>query len=166
MLPHGMAMSVPNGIRLNSGRISEAGFSLIELMIAIVIMIIGTVIAVPAYNDWAARADLRQAASEVHSVLTLGRVAAMNRNNGVIVTLAMVAGNVQIDTGGVMPSSTMGNNVTGFAGGPIQFSSLGLRVGGGAGNQLITLANSRGLTYSVVVTPGGKVSWCPQPVCP
>jgi type IV pilus assembly protein PilE len=49
----------------------------------------------------------------------------------------------------------------------VQFNSLGMRVGGGATvNQLITLRNNRGTTFSIYVTPAGKSRFCLKATCP
>ena len=144
---------------------AEAGLTLPELTIIMVIMALGTMMATPVYLDWAARADLRQGTVELASTLNYARMSAMNRNRMIQVTLAEVGGRVQITTNG-LGTTTLGSSVTAFTGGPVRFSSQGLRVQGGAGDQLITLTNRRGQTYSVRVTPAGKSDWCPQPICP
>jgi prepilin-type N-terminal cleavage/methylation domain-containing protein len=149
----------------------QAGFTLIEMMTVTTIIAVGTALAIPTYTQWNAQYQLKQATTEVNSELSLSRMAAMNRNTTVTVALAVVGGRVTVtftDGSGaqVIPPHTMLNLVTGVGGGPIQFNSLGLRVGGGAGNQIITLTNSQGLTYSIRVTPAGRVGWCPQPSCP
>lgn len=144
---------------------AEAGLTLPELTIIMVIMAMGTVLATPVYLDWAARADLRQGATELASTLNYARFSAMNRNQMVQVTLALVAGRVQITTNG-LGTTRLGSAVNGFTGGPVRFTSQGLRFQGGAGDQLITLSNRRGQTYSVRVTPAGKSDWCPQATCP
>lgn len=170
LLPIEDTMLIPPKRGLGHGCASEAGATLIELSVVVAIVIIVTTLAVPAYQEWTARAELRQATTEVNGALALARVAAMNQNALTTVTVAVVGGRVQVTAVGagrtLHQPVPMGGAVTGFAGGPVQFSSLGLRVGGGVGNQLITLTNNRGVTYSVLVTPGGKVSWCPQAACP
>lgn len=144
---------------------AEAGLTLPELTIIMVIMALGTMMATPVYLDWAARADLRQGAVELTSTLSYARMSAMNRNQMIQVTLAVVGGRVQITTNG-LGTTTLGSSVTSFTGGPVRFSSQGLRFQGGAGDQLITLTNRRGQTFSVRVTPSGKSDWCPQAACP
>ena len=135
------------------------------------IITIGAALAVPSYQQWISRYQLKQATTEIHSELSLSRMAAMNRNTTVTAALAVVGGRVTAtftDGNGaqVMPPATMQNQVTLVAGGPVQFNSFGLRVGGGAVNQTVTITNSQGLTYSIAVTPAGKVSWCPKATCP
>lgn len=153
----------------------EGGFTLIEIMIAVVIVGLATTLAVPNYLQWNARYQLKQAASEIWSHLSLARVAAMNRNTSVNVALAVASGQVTIATttvGGlpVLPTQTIqmghvtGVNVVG--GGAIQFNSLGLRSSGAAAtNQIITVTNDQNLTYSIRVIPGGKATWCPKSTC-
>ncbi len=144
---------------------SETGLTLPELVITLSIVALGWTMALPAYQSWTARTDLKQAAMEIGTALTYSRMAAMNRNTTVTLTLSMDGSRVQMDTGNVLATSTMGGGVTAFTGGPISFSSLGLRAGGGVGTQVITLTNSRGLIYSIAATPGGKVTWCAAPTC-
>ncbi len=144
---------------------SETGFTLTELVITVSIATLGWTMAVPAYTSWTARTDLKAAIMEVSTGLTYSRMAAMNRNTTVTLSLSLAGGRVQMDTGNVLHTSTMGGGVTAFTGGPISFSSLGLRAGGGVGTQLITMSNSKGVTYSIAVTPGGKVNWCLAATC-
>lgn len=145
---------------------SQAGFTLIEVSVVLVIVTVGSILAVPAFTDWLAKSQLRSAMNEIAGALTFSRAAAMNRNTTVTVTLSMVGSKVQVSPGGLMPPTTMGIHVTGFTGGPVSFNSLGLRQGGGNADQLITVTNSRGRIYSAVVTPGGKIDWCPKSNCP
>lgn len=137
-----------------------------ELTIVLGIVAIGTMLATPVYTDWAARSALRQGIVELTSTLSYARMAAMNRNQTAQVSLALVGGRVQISTNGIQPAQSLDRYVTAFTGGPVQFSSLGLRLGGGAGDQLLTLSNRQGQTYSVRVTPAGKMDWCPKAACP
>ncbi len=153
--------------RVGHGCASEAGVTLVEITVTLAVLLIGTVLAVPAYLQWTAKAELKQAATEVGSTMTLARVAAMSRNTTVTVSLAMVAGRIQVSTGGLLPPSPMGRSITGFTGGPVAFSSLGLRVLPlGNAPVLITLTNDQGLTFSVVVSPSGRVLWCARSMCP
>ncbi|MGQ0810016.1 MAG: pilus assembly FimT family protein [Nitrospiraceae bacterium] len=154
----------------------QSGFTLVEVMVVTGIIAIGSMLAMPAYTQWNARYQLRQATTELVSNLTLARMAAMNRNTPVNVALAVIAcppatsncGHISVTSGALPAATIMPREITGFAGGPVQFSPLGLLVGGGA-NQLVALqaqTNTGLMTYSAVVTPAGKVNWCAKGTCP
>jgi prepilin-type N-terminal cleavage/methylation domain-containing protein len=164
----------------------DGGFTLIEIMIVVAILGIGSAIAVPSYIQWNARAQLRQATSELQSNLVQARMVAKNRNTAMTATFMKAAdGRYSATFGGGLapmsiPSSVTGGSmilvtglgpppvtaVTDFAAsapgtlGTIQFNQQGLRVAGGIGNQAVTLQSADGTTYSVVVAPSGKINWC------
>jgi prepilin-type N-terminal cleavage/methylation domain-containing protein len=156
----------------------ETGFTLIEVMIVVAIIGITGALAIPSFADWKAQHDLREAVSEIASNLNLARAVAMNRNRQATVTIQLSpAGVVQISgvtiltpvpltTLNIFPPETMNGNVTGLPGGTVNvvFSSMGLSTS--TVNQTIQIANTRGLVYSLVVTPSGKVTWCTTSTCP
>jgi prepilin-type N-terminal cleavage/methylation domain-containing protein len=151
----------------------HGGFTLIELMIVVAIVGVTSALAVPSYIDWHARYQLRQAATEIQNQLSVARISAMSRNSVVNVSLVLSGGKVQVSAGdasgaSVIPATQMMGTVTGLNPAPtaVAFSPLGIRSGGGAGNQQIGISNNRGLSYSVRITPRGKVSWCPAATCP
>jgi prepilin-type N-terminal cleavage/methylation domain-containing protein len=165
---------------------SEGGFTLIEIMIAVAILGIGSAIAVPSYIQWNARYQLRQATSELQSNLVQARMVAKNRNTAMAAAFIKAAdGSYSVIFGGGLAPMTLPRSVTGgsmilvTALGPppttavtdfalsapgdlgaIQFNQQGLRVAGGIGNQAVTLQSVDGTTFSVVVAPSGKVNWC------
>ena len=149
----------------------ESGFTLIELMIVVAIIGIASALAIPNYVEWKAQHDLREAVSEFSSNLNLARVVAMNRNRQATVTI-QVGGGGLIDVSGtaggtpIFSTQTLSGSVTGLPGGTanVLFSSMGLSAA--AANQVIQLVNTRGLVYSVLVMPSGKVTWCAQSTCP
>lgn len=176
-LRHGTgAMGVPRRNRADrplGRKRRESGFTLIEMMIVTAIVGVTTALAVPSYIDWHAKSQLRQAATEIQNQLSLARISAMSRNSVVNVNLVLNGGKVQIAAGdasgaSVIPATQMMGAVTGLNPAPtaVAFSPLGIRSGGGAGNQQIMISNNRGLSYSVRITPRGKVSWCPAAMCP
>ena len=162
------------------------GFTLIEIMIVVAILGIGSAIAVPSYIQWNARAQLRQATSELQSNLVQARMVAKNRNTAMTATFLKAAdGRYSATFGGGFAPMSLPSNVTGgsmilvaalgpppttavtdFAAsvpgtlGTIQFNQQGLRVAGGIGNQTVTLQSADGTIYSVVVAPSGKINWC------
>ena len=148
----------------------ESGFTLIEVMIVVAIIGIASALAIPNYVEWKTQHDLREAVSEFSSNLNLARVVAMNRNRQATVTIQLVGGliNVSGNAGGtpIFSPQTLSSSVTGLPGGTanVLFSSMGLSAA--AANQVIQLVNTRGLVYSVLVMPSGKVTWCAKSTCP
>lgn len=149
----------------------ECGFTMIEMMIAVGIIGIASALAIPSYVEWKARHDLREAVNEIASDLNLARVVAMNRNRQATVTIQLSGSGVVQVSGtasglAIFPAQTMSGSVTGLPGGTtnLAFSSMGLSTA--AVNQVIQIANARGLVYSVLVMPSGKVTWCTKSACP
>lgn len=156
---------------------NERGFSLLELMIALSIIGTAFAIALPNYLQWNRTYQLRQATTDLHGSLNLARMTAMNRNTTITMTLGTIAcppetaycGTIGASFGGVIPTVPLQSRKITSAlttgGTTVQLSSLGLRIGGPVGSQLITLTNSDNLVYSIVITPGGKIRWCPASTC-
>ena len=156
----------------------ECGFTLIEVMIVVAILSIGTTLAIPSYLSWNSRYQLREAVTTIQSNLMLARMAAMNRNKIVNVNFTLTSGQVTVSSldssnVSVLPSATMmahvtAVDVTNSAGtfvtpGVISFNSLGLRNGGPVAlPQVVRVTNDKGQVFSAAVTPGGKVRWCPM----
>lgn len=156
---------------------NERGFSLLELMVTVAIVGVVCALALPNYLVWSRTYQLRQATTDLQGNLNLARMTAMNRNTTVTMTLGPIpcppdtayCGVNGASFGGIIPPLPLANGkITGAlttGGTTVQLSSLGLRVGGPVGNQLITLTNTDNLTYSIVITPGGKIRWCPANTC-
>jgi prepilin-type N-terminal cleavage/methylation domain-containing protein len=149
-------------------RIRQAGFTLIELMIVVAILSIAVALAVPNFLQWYTQFQLRQATSQLATQLTLARMAGMNRNRGVVVTVQTVGAVVHISTmsSDVSPVSVINDTslppqVTSVAGSPVtvSFSSMGLRTSGGTGTQTIGVCDAYKRQYSVTIIPTGKVNW-------
>lgn len=152
---------------------TENGFTLMEVMVVSAIVGITASLAVPNYLQWNSRYQLKQVVMEIHSQLGVSRLLAMNRNTSVNLAVVVAGSQVSLtltDATGVQvvsPQTINVSHVTAVGGTTtIQFNSLGLRSSGAAGDQLMTVGNDRGLTYSVRVTQGGKASWCPKATCP
>jgi prepilin-type N-terminal cleavage/methylation domain-containing protein len=145
----------------------DAGFTLIELMIAVAIVTIATALAVPNFLRWYAQFELRQATSEIATQLILARMAGMNRNRGVVVTVQTVGALAHISavTSDVSPVSVINDKslpgAPSVVGSPVtvSFSSMGLRTSGGTGTQTIGVCDAYKRQYSVTIIPTGKVNW-------
>lgn len=160
-----VAMCVSIHHRWSSAVRCRKGFTLIEVMIAVAIVGILAMVAIPNYLQWNARYQLKQATTELAGSLNLARMAAMNRNLAVTVTLALVSGKVNVDFGGALTPVVLPQTVVAFTGGPtVQFTQQGLS--GSAANVPLTLVSQQGMIYSVLVTPSGKVNWCAHATCP
>lgn len=161
--------------------LARNGFTLIEVMIVVAIIGVVMALALPNYTIWNNQYQLRRATTEVANSLTLSRMAAMNRNRMVTVTLSSSGGAVAISSvdtanASVLPSQTMPFPVTGVTSVPlpsplsgpvtVQFSPRGLRlIPSGSADQVVVLSNANGLQYSVLVRASGKVKWCPLSTC-
>jgi Tfp pilus assembly protein FimT len=164
---------------------------MVELMTVVAIITLVAAVAIPNYMTSMARARLKDAVTELHGNLNMARMAAMNRNTTVTVTLAVVNGRVTAtftnpnntsanclaSTGlCVLPTQTMSNEVAsiaGLLGGTsqvlplaINFNSLGLLVGTGTNIQTVRLTNTKGITFEIQITPAGKSRWCNTSPCP
>ena len=160
-----VAMCVSISLQRSAAVHRQRGFTLIEVMIAVAIVGILAMVAVPNYLQWNARYQLKQATTELAGSLNLARMAAMNRNLAVTVTLALVSGRVNVDFGGALAPFVLPQAVVGFTGGPtLQFTPQGLS--GSVANVPLTLVSQQGTVYSLAVTPGGKINWCAKATCP
>lgn len=167
---------------MRMSRFNDSGFTLIETMTVCAIIAIGTILAAPAYLQWHAKYQLRDAVTTIQSTLNLARLTAAKRNSSMNVQFSVSGGVVNIavtDAAGsgviapvVLSGSVTAVSVTNSSGTPVTpgtvtFSSLaGLRTSGAATQpQLIRVTNNKGKIYSIAVTPGGQTRWCPSATC-
>jgi prepilin-type N-terminal cleavage/methylation domain-containing protein len=150
-------------------RARQAGFTLIELMIAVAILTIAVALAIPDFLRWHVQSQLRQATTEIATQLTLARMVGMNRNRSVDVTVQTSGGAVHISalsSSGVVviKDKSFPTRVTSVVGSPVtvSFSSMGVRTSAGTGTQTIGVCDSYGRQYSVTIIPSGKVNWSPN----
>ncbi len=176
---------------------SEAGFSLIELTIVLVIIGLITAIAAGYYTTAVPQARLRDAAGELNGTFNVARIMAMSQNATITIKLngatSSTSGTTVTLTGSyatpitmtttrtiagaesVVSTTPLNGEVTQLVMSPgigspikawVQYNSRGMRVGGGATtSQLMTLTNTQGRVYSVVVAPSGKAKWCMTSSC-
>jgi prepilin-type N-terminal cleavage/methylation domain-containing protein len=154
-------------------RVREAGFTLIELAVVSAIIAIGTALAVPTYLRWVPSYQLSQTISTLASSVNYARIAARTRNTTMTLGLAVVAGKWNIQYGGgLLPTEPLPETV---CGGPapcsivnpavtVGFTPRGLSTA--AANTTLQISNTLGTTYSVTVTPGGRVVVCKKATCP
>lgn len=76
-VPRHFALRVPGG-RIGGGRIG--GFTLVELMVAVFVAAILLMIAIPNFRSMMASSQLRSAADEVYSAVSMARTEAIKRN--------------------------------------------------------------------------------------
>lgn len=152
-------------------RNNQDGFTLIELMIVVVILTVSAALAVPDFMRWLVQSQLRQATSQIATQLTMARMAAMNRNRSVDVTVQTTGGAVHISAVSaasgavVINDQTFPAGVTSVVGSPVtvSFSSMGLRTTAGTGVQTIGVCDRYNRQYSVTIAPTGKVNWTANP---
>jgi len=150
-------------------RARQAGFSLIEVMIVVAIIGISAALAAPNFTQWYVQTQLRQTTAEIASQLTLARMAGMNRNRSVDVTVMNSGGVVSLSAvtsagAAVINTASFPTHVKSVVGTPVtvSFSSMGVRTSGGTGVQTIGLCDTYGRQYSVTIVASGKVNWSPN----
>ena len=72
---------------------SESGMTLIELMVVGAIIAIAVALGMPNYRLWTTKFQLKEGVSELHTTMSLARMAAMNQNTSVTVTPVLAGTN-------------------------------------------------------------------------
>jgi type IV fimbrial biogenesis protein FimT len=167
-------MGISNKTRRVGTLSLQAGFTLIEIMIAVSIVGIAMAIAIPNFTRMYIDYQAKTTASEITRHLVLVRTRAMTTNQTLNVQIVLANGGVQMTTANLagVPAlqglnrieatqmTTLVFNNGGIPnGGVVQFNSLGIRTSvPGAGVQTITL----GGTLSGVPTTQYRINIAPS----
>jgi prepilin-type N-terminal cleavage/methylation domain-containing protein len=169
-------MGVSNKTRRDVTLSQQAGFSLIEILIAVAIIGIAAAIAMPNFTRMYIDYQARATASEITRHLVLARTRAMTSNQTLSVQIVLVNGGVQMTTTNLagapalqglnrieavqMTTLTFNNGGLLPNGGVVQFNSFGMRASvPGTGVQTITvggtLAGAPTTQYLINIAPSG-----------
>lgn len=186
-----LTLPTMNRADVSRSRVGEAGFTVVELSIVMAVIALASTLAVLSYRESLPTSRLRQATTELYSAIALAKVSAMSQNSTMTVQLsgassAISGTDVTVTGTAIVPvrisiSSSAGVvlmsqpltteleqvTVSPGAGVPVvprvQFNSYGLHVGNNT--QLITLRNTKGKIFSIIVSPSGKANWCLAATC-
>lgn len=168
-------MRVFNKTRRDGALSRQAGFTLIEIVIAMAIIGIAAAIAMPSFTRMYIDYQAKVTASEITRHLVLVRTRAMTSNQTLAVQIVLVNGGVQMTTTNPAAAqafpmnriesvqmTTLAFNNGGLLpnGGVVQFNSYGLRTSvPGTGVQTITVGGVLGGTpttqYMINIAPSG-----------
>jgi type IV fimbrial biogenesis protein FimT len=169
-------MGVSNKTRRGGALSQQAGFTLVEIMIAVAIIGVVMAIAIPNFTRMYIDYQAKVTASEITRHLVLVRTRAMTTNQTLNVQIVLVNGGVQMTTTNLagapalqglnrieaIQMTTLAFNNGGLLpnGGVVQFNSYGLRTSvPGTGVQTITvggtLAGAPTTQYLINVAPSG-----------
>lgn len=137
----------------------NTGYSLIELVIAMAIIIIMASIALPKFISWLPNYYLRSAAEDIQSTLHFARTNAIKRYTSAVVVFSpaddsysVILGGQTLKSGQMPPHVGIESAV--FGGGPtVQFDNRGLAFGF---NGSVLVKNSRGVTKEIFVDLTGN----------
>jgi prepilin-type N-terminal cleavage/methylation domain-containing protein len=169
-------MGVSKNKRRDRSLSGQAGFTFIEVMIAVAIIGIAAAIAIPNFTRMYIDYQAKAAASEITRHLVLVRTRAMTTNQTLNVQIVLVNGGVQMTTTNLagapalqglnrieaVQMTTLAFNNGGLLpnGGVVQFNSLGIRTSvPGTGVQTITIGGTLSgiptTQYRINVAPSG-----------
>jgi prepilin-type N-terminal cleavage/methylation domain-containing protein len=143
--------------RLSWPKTDQSGFSLVELIVALVVLAVLASISVPVVTAWYPTYQLRNAARELQSNMQLVRLEAIRQNTSCTITFTVngytcSSPNKTInlsDYKGGIQFQGPGAETFEFAGGTLTFSSTGMASGatGGAGSGFAYLSNQNNTAF-------------------
>ena len=150
----------------------ESGFTLVELMVAITIVVILVAIAVPTWGKWIPGYRLKRATRDVYSSFQKAKLEAVRRNVNVVLIFD-VAGQkyeMYVDSDGnfdnnetLLGTYNIPDNVTldstTFTGNATGFTSRGLpaKPSAGFGNGRVNLSNTKGISREIRLSMAGNI---------
>ncbi|MGH7181756.1 MAG: pilus assembly FimT family protein [Nitrospiraceae bacterium] len=166
-----MRVPLSNNTKCDATLSRQAGFSLIELMIAVAIIGIAAAIAIPSFTRMYIDYEAKTIASEITRHLVVVRTRAMITNQTLNVQIVLVNGDVQMTTTNLAGAPALQglNGITARHmaalvfnnggipnGGVVQFNSYGLRTSvPGTGVQTIQVGGVATTQYRINIAPSG-----------
>jgi len=164
-------MMHPKSIRPSKICLQEGGFTLLEIMIAVVIVGIASALAVPNLALMYAKYELYQATTTVYNRLMMARSAAISRNAMIVATpVNLPMGLDQVTFTAPLGVETLPLNVRfvlPLPVNPIGYTPRGLSTSPLAVQTLqLQSVRNPSLIYTISLAPSGKVTWCRQAIIP
>jgi prepilin-type N-terminal cleavage/methylation domain-containing protein len=96
-----LSANVSSGVRQrgNFSGYGEAGFTLIELIVVIGVVVVLMAVTVPNFTSWRANSKLRSSSSNIFSHLNLARIEAGKRQENIVVSFSTAANSAGWGTG-------------------------------------------------------------------
>ena len=175
-----MALARSPGMHTRRSATAASGFTLIEVVVVLTVMVIFMLIALPSFRTWVVQQQLQSAVAQVEADLRLARMTAINENGPATIRFQAPPGNayeVFIDDGAgggtarnlqrdggetLVVSRTLDHGIVfsavDFNGGvAMSFNGRGLKALPATGLAQVVLENRDGTRYRIRVSPAGSI---------